>query len=77
MLFVSGIFSSTIKSNILFGKGYDQQLFERVAQATALDIVSTLVYLTYGVFGQIGFQSIITWSEYTCWRSRRHVIWSK
>ncbi len=35
----SGIFSSTIKKNILFSNDYDQQLFERVVQATALDLV--------------------------------------
>ncbi|CAF0900141.1 unnamed protein product [Rotaria sordida] len=33
----SWIFSSTIKKNILLGKGYDPQLFQRVVQATALD----------------------------------------
>lgn len=34
-----GIFSSTIKNNILFGKEYDQKLFQRVIQASALDTV--------------------------------------
>lgn len=34
-----GIFSSTIKTNILFGKEYDEDLFQRVVRATALDIV--------------------------------------
>ncbi|CAF4159510.1 unnamed protein product, partial [Rotaria sordida] len=33
----SWIFSSTIKTNILFGKAYDRDLFHRVVQATALD----------------------------------------
>ncbi|CAF0960595.1 unnamed protein product [Rotaria sordida] len=33
----SWIFSSTIKKNILLGKGYDPQLFQRVVQATTLD----------------------------------------
>ncbi|CAF0900780.1 unnamed protein product [Rotaria sordida] len=33
----SWIFSSTVKKNILLGKGYDPQLFQRVVQATALD----------------------------------------
>ncbi len=34
-----GIFSSTIKDNILFGKEYNHKLFERVVHATALDTV--------------------------------------
>ncbi|CAF3828800.1 unnamed protein product [Rotaria sordida] len=33
----SWIFSSTIKTNILFGKVYDRNLFHRVVKATALD----------------------------------------
>ncbi|CAF4205310.1 unnamed protein product, partial [Rotaria sordida] len=33
----SWIFSSTIKTNILFGKAYDRDLFHRVVEATALD----------------------------------------
>ncbi|CAF1123285.1 unnamed protein product [Rotaria sordida] len=33
----SWIFSSTIKTNILFGKAYDRNLFHRVVKATALD----------------------------------------
>lgn len=37
--FVIGIFSSTVKKNILFGKEFDLQLFRRVARATALDAV--------------------------------------
>ncbi|CAF1201861.1 unnamed protein product [Rotaria sp. Silwood1] len=31
------IFPSTLQANILFGKAYDERLFERVMQATALD----------------------------------------
>ena len=39
-LFISaGIFSSSIKSNILFGKEYNHRLFQRVVEATALDSV--------------------------------------
>ncbi|CAF4018606.1 unnamed protein product [Rotaria sordida] len=34
----SWIFSSTIKTNILFGKAYDHNLFRNVVKATALDI---------------------------------------
>ncbi|CAF3968250.1 unnamed protein product [Rotaria sordida] len=33
----SWIFSSTIKTNILFGKAYDRNLFHKVVKATALD----------------------------------------
>ncbi|CAF5227176.1 unnamed protein product, partial [Rotaria magnacalcarata] len=35
----SWIFSSTIKTNILFGKPYDRTLFRDVVKATALDTV--------------------------------------
>jgi len=34
-----GIFSSTVKNNILFGKDYDAQLFRRVIRAAALEAV--------------------------------------
>lgn len=34
-----GIFPSTVKKNILFGREYDAHLFERVVQATALEAV--------------------------------------
>ena len=37
-----GIFSSTIESNILFGKDYDDELFNRVVYTTALHTVSLL-----------------------------------
>jgi hypothetical protein len=36
---VVGIFSSTIKKNILFNKDYDSQLFRRVIHAAALEEV--------------------------------------
>ncbi len=36
---VLGIFSSSIKSNILFGKEYNHKLFQRVIDVTALDTV--------------------------------------
>lgn len=39
MSFVIGIFSSTIKKNILFGKDFDANLFRRVVHATELDAV--------------------------------------
>jgi hypothetical protein len=34
-----GIFSSTVKKNILFGKDYDAHLFQRVIRAAALESV--------------------------------------
>ena len=34
-----GIFSSTIKNNILFGKDYNHKLFQRVIHAAALEEV--------------------------------------
>jgi len=34
-----GIFSSTVKKNILFGEDYDPELFRRVIRATALEPV--------------------------------------
>ncbi len=34
-----GIFSSTVKKNILFGEEYDSQLFRRVVHAAALEAV--------------------------------------
>jgi hypothetical protein len=36
---IIGIFSSTIKNNILFGKDYDEKLFQRVIHASALEEV--------------------------------------
>jgi ABC-type multidrug transport system fused ATPase/permease subunit len=39
ILVALGIFSSTVKKNILFGKEYDRKLFQRVMHATALDSV--------------------------------------
>lgn len=42
LLIESGIFSATIKENILFNKHYDPQLFQRVIQAAALDLVDIL-----------------------------------
>ncbi len=36
---VVGIFSSSVKKNILFGKEYDHQLFRRVIRAAALEAV--------------------------------------
>jgi hypothetical protein len=39
MFIVVGIFSSTVKNNVLFGKEYNQKLFQRVINVTALDIV--------------------------------------
>ncbi len=44
LLIELGLFSSTIKTNILFGKDYDEQLFESVVQATALDTVDRFKY---------------------------------
>jgi ABC-type multidrug transport system fused ATPase/permease subunit len=40
-----GIFSSTIKNNILFGKDYDDKLFQRVIHASALEDVCPLTYV--------------------------------
>jgi hypothetical protein len=34
-----GIFSSTVKKNIIFGKEYDGELFRRVIHAAALEAV--------------------------------------
>ncbi|CAF4608410.1 unnamed protein product [Rotaria sp. Silwood1] len=50
----SWIFSSTIKNNILFGKDYDSQLFQRVVQATALD--SDFAQLPHGENTLVGDQ---------------------
>jgi hypothetical protein len=35
-----GLFPSSIKENILFGKAYDSKLFQRVIHATAFEAVS-------------------------------------
>ena len=40
---VEGIYSSTIKTNILFGLEYNHKLFQRVVYATALDTVSSFI----------------------------------
>ena len=36
---MTGIFSSTVKKNIIFGKDYDGHLFRRVIRAAALEAV--------------------------------------
>lgn len=46
-IYNSGIFSSTIKNNIIFGQEYDHKLFQRVAQAAALETVSPSKSYTY------------------------------
>ena len=38
-----GIFSSTIKNNILFGQDYDEKLFQRVIHASALEAVCSVM----------------------------------
>ncbi|CAF3989329.1 unnamed protein product [Rotaria sp. Silwood2] len=52
-----GIFSSTIKRNILFGKDYDPGLFRRVINATALD--TDLAHLPHGVNTLVGDQGVM------------------
>ncbi len=44
MLILLGIFSSTIKNNVLFGKEYNHKLFQRVINVTALDTVGWSEY---------------------------------
>ena len=44
---VLGIFPSSVKDNILFGKEYNHKLFQRVVHATALDIVGRFLYFIY------------------------------
>ncbi|CAF0930502.1 unnamed protein product [Adineta steineri] len=51
------IFSSTIKNNILFGKEYNHKLFQRVIEATALDI--DLEQLSQGVNTLVGDQGVM------------------
>ncbi|CAF4026024.1 unnamed protein product [Adineta steineri] len=51
------IFSSTIKNNILFGKEYNHKLFQRVIEATALDI--DLDQLSQGVNTLVGDQGVM------------------
>jgi hypothetical protein len=41
-----GIFSSTIKNNILFGKDYDKKLFQGVIHASALEAVCQIIIFT-------------------------------
>ncbi|CAF4258245.1 unnamed protein product, partial [Adineta steineri] len=49
--------SSTIKNNILFGKEYNHKLFQRVIEATALDI--DLDQLSQGVNTLVGDQGVM------------------
>ena len=41
--FCAGIFSSSVKENILFGKDFNHKLFQRVTHVTALDTVRSLL----------------------------------
>ncbi len=49
-IIVLGIFSSSIKENILFGKEYHHKLFQRVINATALETVGYSKYSRQIVF---------------------------
>ncbi|CAM4781960.1 unnamed protein product [Rotaria magnacalcarata] len=51
------IFSSTIKKNILFGKDFDPQLFQRVVSATALD--ADFAQLSCGMNTLVGDQGVM------------------
>ncbi|CAF0978516.1 unnamed protein product [Rotaria sordida] len=51
------IFSSSIKNNILFGKEYDQKLFQRVINVTALD--TDLIQSSHGANTLVGDQGIM------------------
>ncbi|CAF2953465.1 unnamed protein product [Rotaria sp. Silwood2] len=51
------IFSSSIKNNILFGKEYDQKLFQRVINVTALD--TDLIQSSHGENTLVGDQGIM------------------
>jgi ABC-type multidrug transport system fused ATPase/permease subunit len=44
---IIGIFSSTIKNNILFGRDYDQKLFQRVIHASALEAVRQIIIIIF------------------------------
>ena len=51
-----GIFSSSIKENILFGEPYHLDVFHRVIQVTALDTVCEInTYFIYGFDYLTGF----------------------
>jgi hypothetical protein len=76
--FFLGIFSSSIKENILFGKEYNQKLFQRVTKATALDTVClSKTFRDSNSYRErlrntdfcysIGFGTIISWCEYSRW----------
>jgi hypothetical protein len=52
---VLGIFSSTVKNNILFGKEYNHKLFQRVINATALATVSQVLKKARSPFDTIFF----------------------
>ncbi|CAF3218273.1 unnamed protein product [Rotaria sp. Silwood2] len=52
-----GIFSSSVKNNILFGKEYNDRLFQRVVHATALD--TDFVQLSHGANTLVGDQGVM------------------
>jgi ABC-type multidrug transport system fused ATPase/permease subunit len=54
---MTGIFSSTIKTNILFGKEFNHKLFERVVHAAALD--SDFEQLPHGPNTLVGDQGVM------------------
>ncbi|CAF3840294.1 unnamed protein product, partial [Rotaria sp. Silwood1] len=51
------IFSSSIKNNILFGKEYDQKLFQRIINVTALD--TDVMQWSHGINTLVGDQGIM------------------
>ena len=78
----TGIFSSTVKKNILFGKEYDAQLFRRVIRAAALEAVSRVLVdreretLFIG-FCYVGLCPTAERSEHGGGWSRCDAVWSE
>ena len=73
-----GIFSSSIKENILFGQAYDQKVFHHVVQATALDTVCQIdTHFTKGFNYLPGFWSTISRCKHSRWWPRCDVVGSK
>ena len=64
MSVIPGIFSSSIKGNIIFDRWYHHKLFQRVINATALDTVGEIKHLEgdyISTLSYVGFSSANIW----------------
>ena len=70
----AGIFSSSIKNNILFGKDHNHKLLQRVINATALATVSHFTNHLTLILTSVGSGSTSSWHQHSRRWSRCHAL---